>query len=112
MLSRLITGALALAVGVLACWSGSAVVAERKSRRLADEQVGSWDLRTSSGLLPGATLLFNGWGVTPAGEHVATPDMPLKMLLSPDGNTLAAGKGGLHHTRPILHRTGARAGRP
>src|SRR5581483_2538611 len=34
--------------------------------------------------------LFNGWKLTPAGRHVGVNSMPLKMVISPDGNTLAA----------------------
>src|SRR4051794_34474054 len=34
--------------------------------------------------------LFNGWKLTPAGRHVGINSMPLKMAISPDGNTLAA----------------------
>jgi len=33
--------------------------------------------------------LFNGWGLTPAGTHVEITAMPLKLVLSPDGQTLA-----------------------
>src|SRR5439155_18508740 len=41
-----------------------------------------------------ATLLFNGWKISPAGAHAQIGDMPLKMVLSPDGKTLAAVCGG------------------
>src|SRR3989440_2138776 len=34
--------------------------------------------------------LFNGWKLTPAGRHVGVNSMPLKMAISPDGQTLAA----------------------
>src|SRR3954454_13466973 len=34
--------------------------------------------------------LFNGWRLSPAGRHVGVNSMPLKMVLSPDGKTLAA----------------------
>src|SRR5256885_14125676 len=34
--------------------------------------------------------LFNGWKLTPAGRHVGVNSMPLKMAVSPDGQTLAA----------------------
>ncbi len=38
--------------------------------------------------LPGDGLLFNGWKLSPAGQHVALPgDMPLKMIVAPDGKT-------------------------
>src|SRR6478735_5545394 len=39
---------------------------------------------------PGDNLLFNGWGVTPAGEHVTVGDLPLKMLVAPDRKRLVA----------------------
>ncbi|WP_395740996.1 SMP-30/gluconolactonase/LRE family protein [Prosthecobacter sp.] len=40
---------------------------------------------------PGNGTLFNGWKLTPAGKHVALPgDMPLKMILSPDGQAAIA----------------------
>src|SRR5437762_9189196 len=35
-------------------------------------------------------LLFNGWKLTPAGRHVGVNPLPLKMVISPDGQTLAA----------------------
>src|SRR5258706_11872235 len=39
-------------------------------------------------LLPGRkadhTLLPNGWRITPAGQHVVTGDLPLRMMLTPD----------------------------
>ena len=34
--------------------------------------------------------LFNGWKLTPAGRHVGVNALPLKMAISPDGQTLAA----------------------
>src|SRR4051794_17091588 len=34
--------------------------------------------------------LFNGWKLSPAGRHVGLNSMPLKMVVSPDGKTLAA----------------------
>jgi YVTN family beta-propeller protein len=92
-----IAAAAALALGALVCWSVPAVIARRSARRLASEAVGSPEVRKTEGLLPGDTLLFNGWGVTPAGEHVRLPaDMPLKMAVSPDGSTLAVVMGGFN----------------
>ncbi len=45
----------------------------------------------------GATTLPNGWRVTPAGHHIALPgDMPLKMVLTPDGRYLLVNTGGAH----------------
>lgn len=40
--------------------------------------------------LPGENLLFNGWGVTPAGQHVRTSDLILKLALAPDRKRLVA----------------------
>ena len=37
----------------------------------------------------GATLLFNGWRITPAGRHLRTGDMLLGGAFSPDGKLLA-----------------------
>lgn len=36
-----------------------------------------------------ATLLFNGWKITPAGRHISTGDFLLGGAISPDGTTLA-----------------------
>src|SRR5439155_6160831 len=36
------------------------------------------------------TTLFNGWKLTPAGQHVSIPAMCLKMVLSPDRSKIAA----------------------
>lgn len=39
----------------------------------------------------GSGTLFNGWKLSPAGSHVTLPgDMPLKMILSPDGKVAVA----------------------
>lgn len=51
-------------------------------------------LRTQPGMTPTKNLLFNGWGLTPAGEQVSVSDLPLKMVISPDGMVLAAVHGG------------------
>ncbi len=39
-------------------------------------------------------MLFNGWKLSPAGHRVQINDMPLKMILSPDGKYLLAVCGG------------------
>src|SRR4051794_40186857 len=41
-----------------------------------------------AGRLPGDGLLFNGWGLTPAGEQLRVSDMPLKMVVTPDKKRL------------------------
>ena len=61
--------------------------AEPKSElaaRKPDEAVDAPSVRSRPGLAPSAELLFNGWGVTPAGSHVSCGDMGLKMVVAPD----------------------------
>jgi YVTN family beta-propeller protein len=55
-------------------------------------------VRETPGLRPNENLLFNGWGVTPAGEHVAMSDLPLKLVVAPDGKFLLAVSGGYNDT--------------
>jgi YVTN family beta-propeller protein len=52
------------------------------------------DARAQPGRLPGDGLLFNGWGLTPAGDHVRTSDLILKMVVAPDRKRLVAVSGG------------------
>lgn len=62
--------------------------------RSPDEDVNSASVRTRPGLRPNSALLFNGWGVTPAGDHVPVSDLALKMVLSPDKRRLLMTHGG------------------
>src|SRR5271157_3394098 len=62
--------------------------------RSAGEDVNGPEVRRRQGLVPGDRLLFNGWGITPAGEHVRTSDMVLKMVVAPDQKRLVAVSGG------------------
>ncbi|MBI3850365.1 MAG: bifunctional YncE family protein/alkaline phosphatase family protein [Verrucomicrobia bacterium] len=62
----------------------------QSNTRKANEDVNSADLRQRPGLKPDENLLFNGWGVSPAGKHVLLGDMPLKMMISPDQKMLVA----------------------
>ena len=66
--------------------------------RGANEAVNDSAVRTQPGLKPDGNLLFNGWGVTPAGEHVRISDLPLKMVVSPDKKMLLAASGGFNDT--------------
>ncbi len=66
--------------------------------RSAQQPVNDASVRTAQGLAPNTNLLFNGWGVTPAGEHVRISDMPLKMVVSPDKKALLAVSGGFNDT--------------
>jgi len=44
--------------------------------------------RTFPGPKPGGTLLPNGWTITPEGAQIPVSDLPLNMVISPDGNYL------------------------
>ena len=66
--------------------------------RPASEEVNNAGLRTTAGLQPNTNMLFNGWGVTPAGEHTRISDMPLKMVVSPDKKMLFAVSAGFNDT--------------
>ena len=62
------------------------------------DDVKSPSVRMRPGLMPKDSMLFNGWGVTPAGEPVAISEMPLKFVVSPDQKTLLAASGGYNDT--------------
>src|SRR5205807_8592877 len=79
-----------LTVGFLACCIAAAAGGQELPRRDAGQDVKSSDVRQRVGLTPGDNLLFNGWGITPAGKHVQISDLPLKMITSPDGKYLAS----------------------
>jgi YVTN family beta-propeller protein len=48
----------------------------------------------------GVTLLPNGWRIAPAGRHMAIGDLPLNMVLSPDGHALVVTNNG--YSKPTL----------
>lgn len=62
--------------------------------RRPEEDVNSPALRQRAGLQPSPSLLFNGWGITPAGESVAVSDLALKMVVSPDQKRVVLTHGG------------------
>lgn len=66
-------------------------------RKPADN-VNDATVRETPGLRPNENLLFNGWGITPAGEHATMSDMPLKLIVSPGGKFLLAVSGGYNNT--------------
>ena len=66
--------------------------------RKADDDVKETRLREAAGLKPNENLLFNGWGVTPAGEHVPISDLALKLVVSPDKKMLLAASAGFNDT--------------
>ena len=48
----------------------------------------------------GETLLPNGWRIAPAGRHMAIGDLPLNLILSPDGRYLIVSNNG--YAKPTL----------
>lgn len=78
--------------------AGSCVAAQRLPRRQPKDDLRTAAVRELEGLRPNENLLFNGWGLTPAGRHIPVSDMPLKMVLSPDGKYMAAIHGGFTGT--------------
>ncbi len=87
--ARLVCGAFLLV-------ASNGFTAGEESFRRAEEDVDSPAVRERQGLRPNENLLFNGWGVTPAGAQVPTPDLPLKLLVTPDKKRLLAVHGGFN----------------
>lgn len=88
ILQFLAPGAMALAV------AGGVFGAEIQPIRQPAEDVNSPEVRLRSGLKPNQNLLFNGWGVTPAGTQVLVSDLALKLVVSPDKKWLVGVHGG------------------
>src|SRR5213592_363308 len=89
----------------LATWTLSAVAvalartdlssaADHNPVRQPVEDVNSAAVRRKEGLQPNENLMFNGWGVTPAGDQVPVSDMALKLVVAPDKRRLVAVSGG------------------
>ena len=64
--------------------------------RQSDEDVNSSAVRERQGLHPSKDLLFNGWGITPAGDQVQVSDLILKMVVAPDKKRIVAVHGGFN----------------
>jgi YVTN family beta-propeller protein len=62
--------------------------------RQPSEDVNGPEVRLKSGLKPNQHLLFNGWGVTPAGKQLPVSDLALKLVVSPDKKRLVGVHGG------------------
>src|SRR5437867_3244991 len=92
-----------LAVNWCSAWAQTAPV------RKAAEDVNDPEVRARPGLRPNANLLFNGWGVTPSGDHLPISDMALKMLIAPDKKILVAVSGGFRKTGLTLVDLAARS---
>jgi YVTN family beta-propeller protein len=84
--------------GVLGLGVGSAGAQGPAPTRKPEQEVNSPPVRALAGLRPDASLLFNGWGLSPAGEHVAISDLALKLVIAPDKHVLAAASGGYNKT--------------
>jgi len=67
-----------------------------QASRQPDEDVNDPIVRLRPGLQPDKNLLFNGWGIAPAGDAVPTTDLPLKLVLAPDHKYLLAVHGGFN----------------
>jgi len=101
-LRRAILLALALMV-VIPTWAVPA-----KATRPADKDVNDPALRQTPGLHPDEHLLFNGWGITPAGDQVPLSDLPLKLVVAPDKKRLVAVSAGYQNTGLTLLDMSAR----
>jgi len=99
MSRRLTLMAALLAAGLLYALPKGALVSAARPRAVARKTP------TLPGLKPGgATLLPNGWKLTPAGHLLPLPgDMPLQMQATPDGKYLVVNTGGCHdHTVSLV----------
>jgi YVTN family beta-propeller protein len=93
-------------LGIAACTS---INAQTNAVRSATNSVNSAHVRQTQNLTPSETLLFNGWGVTPAGQSVSiASDMPLKMIVSPEGKRLLSVSGGFNNTGLTIFDTATR----
>ncbi len=100
----------AVAAGALFLVSAAALTGQiAVPARNPNDDVKRPDLRTRPGLKPGESLLFNGWGLTPAGGHIPITDLALKLLVAPDRKAFAAVSGGYNaHGLTLLDMAGQR----
>src|SRR5579859_5173497 len=85
-----------LAAGLVQGVENKNPAVEQPHSRQPMQDVNSRDVREEPGLRPGENLLFNGWGVSPAGRQVPVGDMALKMVIAPDQRRLVAVHGGFN----------------
>jgi YVTN family beta-propeller protein len=83
-------------VAVLVAFAACPVPAADQPVRQAGEDVNAAAVRERPGLHPGKDLLFNGWGVTPAGDSAPVSDLALKLVVAPDKQRLVAVHGGFN----------------
>src|ERR1051325_1866679 len=75
---------------VLLCLSIALPLSAQTNLRLPTEDMNSASIRARQHLVPNTNLLFNGLGLSPAGQHVPISDMPLKMVIAPDRKAVVA----------------------
>jgi YVTN family beta-propeller protein len=100
-----------LSIAFAAIAALSVVTASDQTRhptRLSGQDVKDPQLRKLSGLQPDERLLFNGWGLSPAGTSVTISDLPLKLIVSPDKKVLLAACAGYNNTGLTLLDIGSR----
>lgn len=83
-----------IALFATVCLAG--IAAPAQSFRQPAESVDAPEVRLRPGLQPNTNLLFNGWGITPAGDQVPTTDLALKLVVAPDKKFLLAVHGGFN----------------
>src|SRR3954469_9796529 len=83
-----------IAAGILAA---TKTTASELPTRQSGEEVNSAAVRQRQGLRPNTNLLFNGWGVTPAGKQVLVSDLALKLVVTQDQQRVIATHGGFNN---------------
>lgn len=69
---------------VVVAFSATICLSKTTPTRHPDEDVNSPDVRNRKSMAPGPNILFNGWGLTPAGDQVECGDLALKLVIAPD----------------------------
>lgn len=85
----------------------SAAAVKDLPTRQPSEDVNTPAVRNRQGLVPNTNLLFNGWGVTPAGEHALISDLALKLVVAPDRKAVVAVCAGYNNVGVNLVRLNA-----
>src|SRR5438105_2225588 len=87
-----------LFVSALLFLLSSSAQAQSPPNRQSAEDVHDAALRVRPGLQPNTNLLFNGWGITPAGSILPISDLALKLVIAPDKKTAVAVSAGYRNT--------------
>ena len=86
----------------LTLFAATKTTAGEPPTRQAGEEMNSVAIRQRQGLQPNTNLLFNGWGVTPAGKQVPIGDLALKLSVAPDKKRVVATHGGYNSSGVTL----------